>query len=350
MHFKLCLHGFFALKPNCIWDLLFPHMFRHVTLVFSAFYLWIQHWKVLFTIDGLPVLIFIALKMGRMYYLHLGMSSGNVLWFGNDEQRTHYRLRVAKNPPAVSVCGLICWQWLWWPGGVQTDRRPWPGCHRCLHSTSPGKGSPGRGETPRWRQEGGTGTVFHPWTASTWHMPSISDCKVKCTKSWVNSTWDRPRIGLSNDIKALENHKEPVVYPKLKLKIMIRDKLVKDGIDLSKMPYSYKVSTNLYVIIVPVTSPENVCTVSLFCSRDIDIFFLLSKVTRWLEIYPPGVCVCVFSLVFGVINIQERLCLQNIPCKCHALLYLLVQWWSTNMRLSFNGQFWKCITLITFKM
>ncbi|XP_016400833.1 SAM and SH3 domain-containing protein 1 isoform X1 [Sinocyclocheilus rhinocerous] len=68
----------------------------------------------------------------------------------------------------------------------------------------------------------------------------ISDCKQKCTKSWVNSTWDRPRIGLSNDIKALENHKEPVVYPKLKLKIMIRDKLVKHGIDLSKMPYSYK--------------------------------------------------------------------------------------------------------------
>lgn len=123
--------------------------------------------------------------------------------------------------------------------------------------------------------------------------PQISDCKQKCTKSWVNSTWDRPRIGLSNDIKALENHKEPVVYPKLKLKIMIRDKLVKDGIDLSKMPYSYKVSTNLYVIIVPVTSPENVCTGSLFCSRDIDIFFLLSKVTHWLEIYPPGVCVCV---------------------------------------------------------
>ncbi|XP_073683218.1 SAM and SH3 domain-containing protein 1 isoform X1 [Garra rufa] len=70
--------------------------------------------------------------------------------------------------------------------------------------------------------------------------PQITDCKQKCTKSWVNSTWDRPRIGLSSDIKALENHRESVVYPKLKLKIMIRDKLVKDGIDLSKMPYSYK--------------------------------------------------------------------------------------------------------------
>lgn len=81
----------------------------------------------------------------------------------------------------------------------------------------------------------------------------ISDCKQKCTKSWVNSTWDRPRIGLSNDFKALENHKELVVYPKLKLKIMIRDKLVKDGIDLSEMPYSYKVSANLYVIIVVIS-------------------------------------------------------------------------------------------------
>jgi hypothetical protein len=32
-----------------------------------------------------------------------------------------------------------------------------------------------------------------------------------------------------------------VSYPKLKLKIMIRDKLVRDGIHLSKPPYSRKV-------------------------------------------------------------------------------------------------------------
>lgn len=35
--------------------------------------------------------------------------------------------------------------------------------------------------------------------------------------------------------------REPVSYPKLKLKIMIRDKLVRDGIHLSKPPYSRKV-------------------------------------------------------------------------------------------------------------
>ncbi|XP_023978348.1 sterile alpha motif domain-containing protein 5 [Physeter macrocephalus] len=35
--------------------------------------------------------------------------------------------------------------------------------------------------------------------------------------------------------------KELVSYPKLKLKIMIRDKLVRDGIHLSKPPYSRKV-------------------------------------------------------------------------------------------------------------
>ncbi|XP_070112532.1 sterile alpha motif domain-containing protein 5 isoform X1 [Equus caballus] len=34
--------------------------------------------------------------------------------------------------------------------------------------------------------------------------------------------------------------REPVSYPKLKLKIMIRDKLVRDGIHLSKPPYSRK--------------------------------------------------------------------------------------------------------------
>uniref|UniRef100_H3A2P5 Sterile alpha motif domain-containing protein 5 n=1 Tax=Latimeria chalumnae TaxID=7897 RepID=H3A2P5_LATCH len=34
--------------------------------------------------------------------------------------------------------------------------------------------------------------------------------------------------------------KELITYPKLKLKIMIRDKLIRDGINLSKPPYSNK--------------------------------------------------------------------------------------------------------------
>lgn len=124
----------------------------------------------------------------------------------------------------------------------------------------------------------------------------ISDCKQKSTKSWVNSTCDRPRIGFSSDITTLEIHKEPVVYPKLKLKIMIRDKLVKDGIDLSKMPYSYKVSTDLYVIIAAVTSSENVCSVSLLLT----FYSCLQKVNCWLEIYSP-------ALVFWGDNKQLRM-------------------------------------------
>ncbi|KAK1171557.1 SAM and SH3 domain-containing protein 1-like [Acipenser oxyrinchus oxyrinchus] len=39
----------------------------------------------------------------------------------------------------------------------------------------------------------------------------------------------------------LGTSKELVTYPKLKLKIMIRDKLIRDGINLSKPPYSNKV-------------------------------------------------------------------------------------------------------------
>ncbi|XP_067398476.1 sterile alpha motif domain-containing protein 5 isoform X1 [Emydura macquarii macquarii] len=39
--------------------------------------------------------------------------------------------------------------------------------------------------------------------------------------------------------------RELVTYPKLKLKIMIRDKLIRDGINLSKPPYSNKPSSPL---------------------------------------------------------------------------------------------------------
>ncbi|KAG8011317.1 Sterile alpha motif domain-containing protein 5, partial [Nibea albiflora] len=38
----------------------------------------------------------------------------------------------------------------------------------------------------------------------------------------------------------LGNRRELVIYPKLKLKIMIRDKLIRDGINLARPPYSNK--------------------------------------------------------------------------------------------------------------
>ncbi|XP_073192774.1 sterile alpha motif domain-containing protein 5 [Lepidochelys kempii] len=41
--------------------------------------------------------------------------------------------------------------------------------------------------------------------------------------------------------------KELVIYPKLKLKIMIRDKLIRDGINLSKPPYSNKVIATVFM-------------------------------------------------------------------------------------------------------
>ncbi|XP_074845210.1 sterile alpha motif domain-containing protein 5 [Carettochelys insculpta] len=54
-----------------------------------------------------------------------------------------------------------------------------------------------------------------------------------------------PRHGLWNQApprnqKLAPHSREVVIYPKLKLKIMIRDKLIRDGINLSKPPYSNK--------------------------------------------------------------------------------------------------------------
>ncbi|KAK2843494.1 hypothetical protein Q7C36_011709 [Tachysurus vachellii] len=55
------------------------------------------------------------------------------------------------------------------------------------------------------------------------------------------SYWDREGLELfNNNNLMLGDPPDPVSYPKLKLKILIRDKLIKDGIDLSKPPYSFK--------------------------------------------------------------------------------------------------------------
>ncbi|XP_075780514.1 SAM and SH3 domain-containing protein 1 isoform X14 [Pelodiscus sinensis] len=69
-------------------------------------------------------------------------------------------------------------------------------------------------------------------------------------KSWRDpSPHRRPgNQGTSRSQKLGRRSRELVVYPKLKLKIMIRDKLIRDGINLSKPPYSNKVSGSFIFI------------------------------------------------------------------------------------------------------
>ncbi|XP_048858293.1 SAM and SH3 domain-containing protein 1a isoform X2 [Brienomyrus brachyistius] len=78
----------------------------------------------------------------------------------------------------------------------------------------------------------------------TSHMVEQYESKLRGSKSWTEPKSERvPRSqgcpGTHRNL-TLGHHKELVVYPKLKLKIMIRDKLIRDGINLSKPPYSNK--------------------------------------------------------------------------------------------------------------
>ncbi|KAI1897622.1 hypothetical protein AGOR_G00085160 [Albula goreensis] len=81
----------------------------------------------------------------------------------------------------------------------------------------------------------------------TSHMVEQYETKLRGSKSWTEPSSDRVGrkhgyLGANRNL-TLGNRKELVIYPKLKLKIMIRDKLIRDGINLSKPPYSNKVSS-----------------------------------------------------------------------------------------------------------
>ncbi|XP_041928844.1 SAM and SH3 domain-containing protein 1 isoform X1 [Alosa sapidissima] len=80
-------------------------------------------------------------------------------------------------------------------------------------------------------------------TISNPHTTSLrSEGNHKDSRLWTDSTWDssglKSRFTPGNNNLLLGHCQEPVTYPKLKLKIMIRDKLLKDGIDLGCPPYS----------------------------------------------------------------------------------------------------------------
>lgn len=72
-----------------------------------------------------------------------------------------------------------------------------------------------------------------------------NESKLRGSKSWTEPNSDRVGrnggyMGAQRNL-TLGNRRELVIYPKLKMKIMIRDKLIRDGINLAKPPYSNKV-------------------------------------------------------------------------------------------------------------
>ncbi|XP_029352801.1 SAM and SH3 domain-containing protein 1a isoform X3 [Echeneis naucrates] len=78
----------------------------------------------------------------------------------------------------------------------------------------------------------------------TSHMVDQYESKLRGSKSWTEPNSDRfgrngGYLGAQRNL-TLGNRRELVIYPKLKLKIMIRDKLIRDGINLAKPPYSNK--------------------------------------------------------------------------------------------------------------
>lgn len=80
----------------------------------------------------------------------------------------------------------------------------------------------------------------------TGHMGEF-ESKLRGSKSWTEPNSERVGrnggyMGAQRNL-TLGNRRELVMFPKLKLKIMIRDKLIRDGINLAKQPYSNKVSS-----------------------------------------------------------------------------------------------------------
>ncbi|XP_035247496.1 SAM and SH3 domain-containing protein 1-like isoform X4 [Anguilla anguilla] len=66
--------------------------------------------------------------------------------------------------------------------------------------------------------------------------------RLKGSTSWTETKVDQVQRNRGGNPanRNVDNRKEPLIYPKLKLKIMIRDKLAKDRINLCQLPYSKK--------------------------------------------------------------------------------------------------------------
>ncbi|KAK2884126.1 hypothetical protein Q8A67_017763 [Cirrhinus molitorella] len=78
----------------------------------------------------------------------------------------------------------------------------------------------------------------------TSRMAEQCESRLRGSRSWTEQSSDRVArsvgyMGAPRNL-TLGNRKELEIYPKLKLKIMIRDKLIRDGLNLARQPYSNK--------------------------------------------------------------------------------------------------------------
>ncbi|XP_057208037.1 SAM and SH3 domain-containing protein 1a isoform X8 [Triplophysa rosa] len=78
----------------------------------------------------------------------------------------------------------------------------------------------------------------------TSRMAEQYDSRMRGSRSWTEQSSDRAGrnvgyMGAPRNL-TLGHRKELEIYPKLKLKIMVRDKLIRDGINLARPPYSNK--------------------------------------------------------------------------------------------------------------
>ncbi|XP_019745485.1 SAM and SH3 domain-containing protein 1 [Hippocampus comes] len=74
----------------------------------------------------------------------------------------------------------------------------------------------------------------------TGHMVDQYESKLRGSKSWTEPARGVGYVGAHRNLTLGNCRRELVIYPKLKLKIMIRDKLIRDGINLARAPYSKK--------------------------------------------------------------------------------------------------------------
>ncbi|XP_061668670.1 SAM and SH3 domain-containing protein 1a isoform X3 [Syngnathoides biaculeatus] len=72
------------------------------------------------------------------------------------------------------------------------------------------------------------------------HAPDQCESKMRASRSWNEPARGVGYMGAHRNLTLGSTRRELLIYPKLKLKIMIRDKLIRDGINLARTPYSNK--------------------------------------------------------------------------------------------------------------
>lgn len=171
--------------------------------------------------------------------------------------------------------------------------------------------------------------TLEPLDASTWSHATHTnrEADFRTQRSHTHTTGIHQPSCPGNHNLRFTDCKDFITYPKLKLKVLIRDKLAKDGINLGDAPYTHKVGSHCYLFKCCLHGISNILLFILETVSNIfNLSFLMIVFLRFDTVCLPRIKSVnfnyfIYQFIFGLIEcvffVRHTVQSNSLQLKCY---------------------------------